>query len=335
MAPRASLKTIANEAGVSAATVSRAFTRPELIGEQTRNHILAIAQRVGYQPNRAARGLVTGRTAALGLLVPDINNPFFPPLVRAAEDRAFERGYAVMLMDTDEHPEREKALLGDLIGRVDGVVLCSPRSAAEQIREVSTHRPVVCINRTIRGVTSVLCSTRGGLSDVVNHLHSLGHRRIVYLAGPASSWSDRERRATVNRQAAKRGMQLEVLGPFPATFDGGIRAADKIAGGPATAAVAFDDVLALGVVRRLTDLGVRVPADFSVSGCDDILFASMTLPPLTTVASPMAEAGRAAVDLLLDALDSTQKRRVGQVVLSGEFVPRGSTGPAPKRRRSN
>jgi len=323
----ASLKTIADEAGVSISTVSRAFTRPDLLGDRTRAEIMAIAERVGYQPNRSARGLVTGRTATLGLLVPDIANPFFPPLVRAAEDRAYERGYAVLLMDTDEHADRERVLLRDLVGRVDGVVLCSPRSPAGQIREIAAQRPLVCVNRSIPGVSSVLCSTRDGLGHLVDHLHSLGHRRIVYLAGPASSWSDRERRNSVRRQAAKRDMLVELLGPYPATFAGGILAGDAVAASGATAAVAFDDVVALGALRRLSERGYAVPGQISISGCDDIFFAEMTLPALTTVATPIADAGRAAVDLLLSELDG--RHRIQQIAIPAQFVVRGSTGPAP------
>jgi DNA-binding LacI/PurR family transcriptional regulator len=324
----ASLKTIADEAGVSISTVSRAFTRPELIGEDTRTQILAIAERVGYQPNRSARGLVTGRTSMLGLLVPDIANPFFPPLVRAAEDRAYERGYAVLLMDTDEHADRERLLLRDLTGRVDGLVVCSPRSPTGQLREIAQQRPIVLVNRTIPGVTSVSCSTRDGLGQLVDHLHGLGHRRIVYLAGPASSWSDRERRSSVRQQASRRGMEVDVLGPFPATFSGGVLAGDAIVASGGTAAVAFDDVVALGAVRRLSELGYDVPGKISVSGCDDIFFSGMTMPSLTTVATPIAQAGRTAVDLLLDQLDG--RARAQQVSLSGEFVARGSTGPVAR-----
>lgn len=334
MGTAASLKTIAEEAGVAVSTVSRAFTRPELIGEETRAQILAIAERVGYQPNRSARGLVTGRTSMLGLLVPDISNPFFPPLVRAAEDRAYERGYAVLLMDTDEHADRERQLLGDLTGRVDGLVACSPRSPAAHLREVAQRRPMVLVNRSIPGVTSVSCSTRDGLGHLVDHLHGLGHRNIVYLAGPASSWSDRERRSSVRQQAGRRGMQIEVLGPFPATFSGGVQAGDAVVASGATAAVAFDDVVALGAVRRLSELGYDVPGKVSVSGCDDIFFSVMTMPSLTTVATPIAQAGRTAVDLLLDQIEG--RSRAQQVSLSGEFVARSSTGPVAQsaRRRS-
>lgn len=336
MARSASLKTIAEEAGVSISTASRAFTRPELIGDDTREHVLKIAERLGYRPNRSARGLATGRTAMLAVLVPDIANPFFPPLVRAAEDSAYEKGYSVLLMDTDEHPEREAKLLRDLSGQADGVVVCSPRSRAEVIKSAAERTPLVLVNRTIPGITSVSCGTREGIRQIIDHLHSLGHRDLVYLAGPASSWSDRERRDGVRRQARKLGMNVQVLGPYPATFEGGVMAADAVVASGATAAVAFDDIIAMGVLRRLTERGFDVPGEISVTGCDDIFFAAMAYPPLTSIATPIADAGRTAVGLLLEQLDGTRRNEVRQVPLSGNLVVRGSTGPAPEggRRKS-
>jgi DNA-binding LacI/PurR family transcriptional regulator len=126
-------------------------------------------------------------------------------------------------------------------------------------------------------------------------------------------------------------MEVKVLGPYPATFEGGILAGDAVLATDCTAAVAFDDVVALGAMRRLSEQGYDVPGQFSISGCDDIFFASMTMPSLTTVATPIAQAGRAAIDLLMDAIDQPDRRRVQQVTLSGEFIARGSTGPAPRR----
>ncbi|NEE02234.1 LacI family DNA-binding transcriptional regulator [Phytoactinopolyspora halotolerans] len=329
MARTASLKAVAAEAGVSISTVSRAFTRPELIGADTRKQILAIADRLGYRPNRSARGLVTGRTALLAVLLPDIANPFFPPLVRAVEDTAYEKGYSVLLMDTDEHPERESKMLRDLAGQADGVIVCSPRSRAGVIREAAERTPVVLVNRAVDGIASITCRTRDGIRQTVDHLHALGHRDIVYVSGPASSWSDRERRDSARRQARKLGMAFEVLGPYPATFSGGMLAADALAASGATAAVAFDDIMAMGILRRLTERGFDVPGQFSVSGCDDILFAAMAYPPLTSIASPIADAGRTAVRLLVDQLDGLITRDQ-QLSLSGELVVRGSTGPAPR-----
>jgi LacI family transcriptional regulator len=267
----------------------------------------------------------------LGLLVPDIANPFFPPFVRALEARAYQRGYAVLLMDTDEHTERERVLLLDLAGRTDGVILCSPRSRADQIRDAASHRPVVLVNRTVPGLASVTCSTRDGLGQLVEHLYAHGHRRIAYLSGPISSWSNRERRDSVRRRANSLGMHLDVIGPYPPTFDGGTLAGDAVILNGATAAIAFDDVMALGVHHRLSDRGYTVPGDISISGCDDILFAAMTLPALTTVAAPIAEAGRVAADLVLDQLESSDASRVQRVTLSGTFIARGSTGPVSQQ----
>ncbi|TDE01978.1 LacI family DNA-binding transcriptional regulator [Jiangella asiatica] len=331
MARSASLKAVAAEAGVSISTVSRAFTRPELIGHDTREQILAIADRLGYHPNRTARSLATGRTALLAVLLPDIANPFFPPLVRAVEDTAYDRGYSVLLMDTDEHLDREAKLLRSLSGQADGVIVCSPRSRTEALRSAAERTPIVLVNRTIEGIASVSCGTRDGVRQLVDHLHSLGHRDIVYLAGPSSSWSDRERRDSARRQAKKLSMRFQVLGHYPATFEGGVMAADAVAASGATAAIAFDDVMAMGVLRRLTERGFAVPGQVSVSGCDDIFFAAMTSPPLTSIATPIAEAGRTAVNLLIDELTGASREK-RQVTLSGNLVVRGSTGPTPAER---
>ncbi|WP_370384282.1 LacI family DNA-binding transcriptional regulator [Catenulispora sp. GAS73] len=322
----ASLKSIADEVGVSISTVSRAFTRPELIGEQTRNQILSVATRVGYQPNRSARGLATGRTAVLSLLVPDIANPFFPPLVRAAENRAYSQGYAVLLAHTDEHAERERRLMREMLSRVDGLVLCSPRSAAGPIKEIARQRPVVLVNRAIPGMTSVACSVDVGVSALMDHLHELGHRGLVYLSGPASSWSDKDKRSCVRRHAKRLGMTVDVLGPFQPSFDGGLTAAGAVAERRSTAVLAYDDVMALGTIRGLTELGLDVPGSVSVAGCDDVMFAGMTMPALTTIAMPNELAGRTAVDLLLDQLASPG-RTPQEVSLSSSFVARGSSGP--------
>ncbi len=333
MQERGSLKTIAEAAGVSISTVSRAFTRPELIGVETRARILAIADEIGYRPNRSARGLATGRTATVALMVPDIANPFFPPLVRAAENRAYERGFSVLLADNDEHEERESTHLVDLAAQVDGFVVCSPRAPTEAIRAAARRTPLVLVNRTIDGIASVSCATRGGMRQLVTHLDSLGHRKITYVAGPVAAWSDRERRDAVRRQARRHDMEVVVVGPYPATFEGGVMAADAVLASGGTAAVAFDDTLALGIIRRVAERGFRVPDDLSVTGCDDIVFAAMASPPLTTITTPVADAGRLAIDLLLDRLaGTTAPDEARQLVLDGTAVVRGSTAPAHRRR---
>jgi len=326
------LDTVARALGVSPSTVSRAFTRPELISDETRYKILAVAEELGYRPNHAARGLATGKTMTLALLVPDIANPFFPPLVRAAEDRAQEAGYSMLLADTDEHADREGRLLRQLAGQADGVVLCSPRSPAAGIRRLAEETPLVLINRAIEGIASVSCVTSDGMRQIVDHLHTLGHREIVYVGGPKSSWSNQERSSTVRRQARKHAMTAHVVGPCPATFEGGFAATEEVLKTTATAVVAFDDMVAMGVVEGLRVAGRQVPDDISVSGCDDGFFASISSPALTTVRSSSAAAARTAVQILLTHISSGEHQH-DSVVLEGHLVVRQSTGPAPRKSR--
>lgn len=326
---KASLKTIAREAGVSTSTVSRTFSRPDLISEVTRERVHLVARRLGYQPNKLARSLATGRTSAIGVLVSDITNPFFPPLVRAAEDRAYERGYALLLMDADEKPSREQSLMQDHASRIDGLVLCAPRSSATQVRKIASRVPVVLVNRRIANVPSVLCETQAGYRALIDHLDRMGHRRIVYLAGPAASWADQERRQSVREAIAQHpSMSLDIVGPTPATYAGGMAAAESLAPVGYTAIIAFDDIIALGVLRKLWLLGLRVPDDIVVAGCDNIEPGQVSHPPLTSIATPIREAARTAIDLLIDRMEVPDQARAETISLSGQLVLRDSTGLA-------
>lgn len=328
-ADKISIDTIAREAGVSASTVSRTFGRPELISAATRERVQAVARRLGYQPNKLARSLATGRTSAIGVLVSDITNPFFPPLVRAVEERAYEHDYALLLMDAGEDPSRETSLAQDHASRVDGLILCAPRSSAAQVRRIADRAPVVLINREISGLPSVLCRNAAGYQSLIEHLHAAGHRRVVYLAGPEKSWADQDRRESLSAAVGRFGddMTLEVSGPFPATYSGGMAAADAVADSGCTAVVAFDDIIALGVLRRLWVLGIGVPEDVVVVGCDNIEPGQVSHPPLSTVATPIAEAARVAVDLLIERMESTAETTIETINLAGRLVLRESTGP--------
>jgi DNA-binding LacI/PurR family transcriptional regulator len=324
----ASLDTVARAAGVSISTVSRALSRPDLVSAGTRERVLAIAGELGYRANTSARGLATGRRMAFALLVPDVANPFFPELIRAAEDRAQQSGYSLLLCDTGEHAERERHLLSRVAGQVDGAVVCSPRSSASGLAEVATELPTVLVNRLIKRIPSVSCVSAPGMTLLVEHLYELGHRRVAYLQGPLASWSNRERLRAVREAARRLHMVLHVLGPFLPTLHGGHKAAEAIMGTGATAALAFDDLTAMGVVGRLWDLGVHVPGDVSVTGCDDIFCAALCSPPLTTVRSLAPVAGTRAVELLLEQIGNGLATRARHLGVIGEVVIRSSTGAA-------
>ena len=322
------IRDVARASGVHVSTVSRTFSAPHLVNPDTRDRVLASAEELGYRPNRAARALITGRTHNVGLIVADIANPFFPPLIKAAESQARLRDYHVFIADTNEDPAVEAELVQALAKQVDGILLCSPRMSNDLIEQMRRVVPLVVINRLVENLPAVLMDVHHGARLAVEHLVALGHRDLALLAGPRGSWTSREIRRSAAATARAAGAALTVLGPNQPTEDAGAAAADPVRRTGATAVLAYNDLLAIGLLEGLERLKVRVPAKLSVVGIDDTL-ARFARPRLTTVATPAAAAGRAAVDMLLRHGDD--RRTTAQVTLRTELVVRDSTGPGPHR----
>lgn len=328
---RATIYQIAQVCGVSAATVSRAFSRPELVTETVRQRITAVAEQLQYRPNRVAKGLASGRMSTLGLLVPDITNPFIPQLVRSVQQAADKLGYSMLLADAESEPALEPTLIGSLTGQIDGLVLASPRAPSSVLRHAAGNVPCTVINRVIRGLPSVVCDNTSALEEAGNLLTELGHQRIALLRGPTASWAAQRRAQAVQAWASRAGVTLQTFGPFDSSFEGGRDAAAILLRSQVTGAYAFDDVMAAGVLAALAERGVRVPADRSIVGCDDVLLASMITPGLTTITAPVTEIGQAAVKLMDDLVHGIEpKSHVTR--LNGSLIVRTSTGPAPPPR---
>ncbi len=321
---------VALEAGVAASTVSRTFTNPQRVNVRTREHVLAVAGRLGYRPNAAARSSANA-TGTLALLVPDIANPCFFGLIRGAERHASAAGYTMVLSDTEESPESEERNLERLTKAVDGFVLAATRLSDSRIRELSADRVIALVNREVEGVPSVVIDNDEGTRQIVEHLVSLGHRSIAYLAGPRASWMDARRWNALRATAHRMGITANRLGPFPPSVDGGAAAADAAIVDGGTAVVAFNDLLAIGVLRRFAERGLRVPHDVSVVGYDDIFGADFCSPPLTTLAAPIQDAGRTAVGLLLQLFAARAGAAPQRIVLPPYLEIRASSGPARPR----
>jgi DNA-binding LacI/PurR family transcriptional regulator len=329
----ATITDVAQAAGMSISTVSRAFHMPELVRASTRERAMAAAGELGYTPNRAARGLITGRTGSLGLIVPDIANPFFPPLIKAAQQRAHAGDYSLYLADGEEDPHAEFRAIRMMAKQVDGVVACSSRMSRAQLLAAARLVPLVLVNRTFEGLPAVLLDMGSGMRQAVEHLHALGHRRCTYLGGPVGSWSDRQRRRAFRQTCTRLAIEPVELGPFDPSYESGVRAADLALAAGSTAIVAFNDLMALGALARLGERGVGVPEEISVVGFDDIRMAAIASPPLTTVAAPAADAGRAAIELALDRF-AAGDHGVGRVqTLPTELRIRASSGPVPAAHR--
>ena len=321
------IKDVARAAGVSASTVTRALTLPELVHPDTRERVRRAAAALGYHPNRAARGLITGRTGNIGLLVPDLGNPFFPSVVKGVQARAHEADYAVFLADTDEDATAEAGLVRRLSKQVDGIVLCSPRMPDDELRTLVADTPVVLVNRRIARVPSVTAEFPEAMRQAVSHLTALGHRRIAYVAGPRSSWANRERVRSL--RAVATDIDLVEIGNVMPMFEGGVAAADQVLAADVTAVIGYNDLVALGLLNRFMARGVAVPGDISVLGFDDIALAAMVHPSLTTVALPKEQSGRAAVDLLLHLMADPDHPAASRRELPTQLMVRGSTGPTP------
>lgn len=321
---------VAAIAGVAASTVSRALSDPDRVSTHTRERIEKAAAQINYLPSARASGLRSGKTGAVALLVPDITNPFYFDVIKGTQLQLKAAGYSQLLVDTEESEEVEADALERLVKSVDGVVLVASRLTDERLTEIAAAVPLVTINRDVEGVSAVVLDTSSGVEQSVEHLVSLGHRSIGYVSGPARSWSNRRRWAAVEAATTRLGVSGVRIGAFPPKMTSGAAAADAAVNSGITACIAFNDLIAIGMLQRLAARGVAVPAQLSVVGCDDIFGSDFCSPALTTITAPKEGAGRAAISLLLTQLAGG---RAGEArpttVLSTHLTIRASTGVAP------
>jgi DNA-binding LacI/PurR family transcriptional regulator len=325
------IRDVARAAGVSPSTVSRCFTQPEIVEAATRERVLRMATHLDYRPNRAARGLITGRTGNIGLLLPDLANPFFPSIVKGIQHQAHLSEYQVFVVDTDEDPAVELGLVRSLAKQVDGMILCSPRMRPAELAEAATVSPTVLLHRRAGGLPSVGIGNADAMRQAIDHLAALGHDRVGFVSGPRRSWSGRQRLAGIRKTAVAHGITLEEIGHFAPTFEGGSAAAQGVLLSGVTAVVAYNDLIALGLLNALRDRGVDVPGDLSIIGVDDISMSAMVRPALTTLSVPKEESGREAVDLLLQVLAHPEARNPPAETLPCRLTVRQTTAPPNQR----
>ena len=334
---RPTISDIAREAGVSLATVSRVLNdKAEGVGAGTRQRVKEVMGRLGYEPCGVARGLATGKSRAVGLIVPDIADPFFPLVIKGAEEALRSLGYGVFLCDSDRDLAKEEAHVRILMEkRVDGVILNSTAADGDCQLDVLERRgvPRVLLDREVGArptAPGVFTDNRGGAARAAGYLLDGGARRLVFISGPAELSICKQRRAGL--EDAFRARRQDPAAVLHATGDlsleSGERAVETLLGGrrrpPFDAIFAANDRMAIGALRALKRRGVRVPEDVEIVGFDDIELARLVEPPLTTVAQPAFELGRRSAELLLRLIAGERPRR-RTVVLEPTFVVRGTT----------
>ena len=330
------IKDIAKAVGVSASTVSRALTGSPLVSDETRSRILDVARSLGYERNELARALVKGASGAIGLVVPDITNPFFSDVARGVSDIAERAGYGVILCNTDGRVDRELSYVRLMRRkRVDGLLVCSATLDAPFVQDLTAAgTPFVLVSRMSADpdVPYVITDDRAGARLAVEHLVDLGHRRIGYIGGPENVQASRDRmrayRDVLSEQAISARSEWSHHADFTQTAGRQVGQQILAQADRPTAIFAANDVTALGVLEVAEGLGLRVPEDLSLVGYDDISYASLPRIQLTTVAQPAVEMGQIASDWLFSRIESDDVSPL-QRVLNPRLVVRSTTGPAP------
>jgi len=340
------LKDVALRAGVHPATASRALN-PEtriLVSEDTARRVLDAAEELGYSPNPVARSLRTRRSHTVGVLIPDLNNPLFPPIVRGLEDRLAAAGYVALIGNTDSDDRRERIIFDQMRARhVDGLVLATARLRHPLLAEASRAEiPVVLINRLAQDYSfpSVTVDNERGVRMAISHLAGLGHRRIAHIAGPQEMSTGLSRYRGFVTAMESSGLPVDSeLTVFAKAFsvEEGVRCTrllvDQCAARPGqpgcTAIFAANDMLAVGCYSALDEAGLNCPEDMSVVGFNDMPFIDRLRPPLTTVRFPHYQVGTEAAQLLLERI-AEHGAPVKILYLAPELIIRGSTTRVPR-----
>jgi LacI family transcriptional regulator len=343
---------VARRAGVSTATVSRVLSGVGRASPATHARVEAAARDLGFRPSDVARSLKRRSTLTFGLIVTDIENPYFPQLVKAVEDAAIGKGYAILLCNADEDPEREASYLDLLVERrVDGLIVAASTIGSRQGEWLANAPlPAVLVNTAApgSGLPTIMSDNRGGGAAAARHLLELGHRRFGYLMPPPRNLDAPDRLAGVRDALVDAGLELDgsesvlAIGDGAPTVTGGEAAMAGLLGLATrpTGVIAYNDLMAIGAMRAVRSAGLRVPDDLSLIGFDDVAFAAYVEPALTTLRQETAEMGRWAVATLTERVKATgggaetngatsaptaAERRVVPV----QLVVRASTGPAP------
>lgn len=328
----ANIQDVARKAGVSTATVSRVINNSGYVGDETRQRVYEAMAALNYTPNSLARSLRTKATLIVALVIPDVMNPFFPSLVRGVDDTVTQAGYRLLLCNSDGNPQKELSILNVLLEkRVDGVVFTPTGESKEALEFVQSNQlPVVLLDRIVDS-SSVDCITTDhyvGALRAVQHLINLGHRNIGHITGPRGVYSAEERIRGYRDALQQAGIPVDealmVHGDFTryagwSGLDAFLKNRKRV-----TAIFASNDLSAVGVMERARDLGLRVPEEVSVCGFDDIDYATVVTPRLSTVAQPKYKLGQLAAQLLLRRIQEPGSE-VRHIKLAPDLIVREST----------
>ena len=329
------IKDIANEAGVSATTVSRVLNNKPDVSDQTKQRIEQVIDELNYNPNGIARGLVLNKTHTLGLVIPDISNPFFPEVAKGIEDKAKKLGYSVIFCNTDNHNQGEKEAIELMKSKqVDGMIvsLAINEQNKQELAELAEENfPIIQIDRKIpkSGFPAVVIDNQTAAYQAVSHLINLGHEKIAHISGDLAVKTAQDRLAGFKE--AIKSARIDLLEKWIKTGDysrdSGYQQMKDLLNldDQPTAVFIANDLMALGAYEAIFEAGLKIPEDISIVGYDDIEVASVIRPSLTTISQPEYQLGVTAAELLINSIENDEGLVQEDQILSAELVKRDSS----------
>lgn len=330
------MRDVAARAGVSPATVSRVLNKTHFISDETRQRVLEVVRELSYYKNVHARRLATGQSDLFGLVISEIANPFFPEVIRGFQAAAWDRGFDVLLLNTEYSKSRTESIIRKLVeSDVRGVAIMTSsidNTATEALAEAGIGVVFTNYCASDKLVSNISIDYKGGILQAIEHVVGLGHKRAAVIAGPEAN-----RTAANIKQALVAGLTKRGMKPFPVTssdyrVDAGASAVQDILSVPDIPTVIFcgSDLIAMGAMSTLESVGVRIPEDVSIIGIDNISFAFLARPPLTTISVPRERLGTTAFEALEKML-KLKRHRGAEYQLETELVIRKSTAPARRK----
>ena len=329
------IKDIANLAGVSKTTVSKVINnKDDSISKKTREKILAIMKEQNYTPNKLAQGLVTKKTNTIGLIIPDIRNPFFTDMSRGVEDYARTQGYNIIFSNTDDSTERElESILMLTEKMVDGIIFAPSSHTEKETKkhiELTSGLPIVLVDKdislpTIKGIVKL--DNKNGTYESTKHLIKQGHKEILYLSGPLKNDIGKERLNGYKRAFEKNDSEYKeenvVEGQY--RYEWAYDFVKSLESINYTAICCANDLMAIGAIHALKERLINIPEDISIVGFDDIQTAKLIDPSLTTIKQPAYEMGQKASEILINSLKEKEAECLGTILFKPELVVRNST----------
>ncbi|PJM75660.1 LacI family transcriptional regulator [Bifidobacterium simiarum] len=318
---------VAKAAGVSIATVSRTFRRPDRVNVNTLNHVRAVAERLGYHTQIIRPRSESNLAGLIALTVNDLNNPVYSQIAHGVQRECGRRGFGLMISETEGSITLERAIIKRSIPHVDGMILCSPRLSDWEVRKAAQSRPLAVMIRMVGGVQSLYADDTPAINETIAAIARLGHREVTYLPGPDRAWGNSLRVRALQSACHATGMRLRHTQCAYPVGRHSARAFAEFLRHPTTAVIAYNDEVAYAFMRFAHDHGLDVPGAVSVVGIDDIPMCEVCSPTLASIAVPRQEMARMAARKVIDQVLHNADGSTAPVVLPSRFVPRDSLGP--------